>query len=190
MCKPNKSLRMTVRAFIKAEEKKKIAAAEAAEAAAAAAAEQEEAAAQRSEQIAEQSQAEPEIQTEPDVERPQEDNAASEDATEGALAPEATDPLAQVEEVRLCEVDGRNDILTCIYRYLSAQLERKLEKRIRPNNRLEPRKTLLHSQSRRLTLISSERMNPKVNNKTRTDKTLLSKTFRIWTGTPLMDSTP
>jgi len=181
---------MTVRAFIKAEEKKKIAAAEAAEAAAAAVAEQEEAAAQQSEQIADQPQAEPEIQTEPDVERPQEDNVASEDATEGALASEATDPLAQVEEVRSCEFDGRNDILTCMYRYLSVQLERNLQKQIRPNNRLESRKTLLHNQLRRLTPILSKRTNPKVNNKTRTDRTLLSKTSKTWTGTPLTDSTP
>jgi predicted nucleic acid-binding protein len=97
MCKPNKSLRMTVRAFIKAEEKKKAAAAEAA---AAAAVEQEEAAAQQSEQITEQAQEESEIQAEPVAEQLQDENVDVPDATEGALAPEATDPLAQVEEVR------------------------------------------------------------------------------------------
>lgn len=109
MCKPNKSLRMTVRAFIKAEEKKRVAAAEAA---AAAAIEQEEASAQQAEQPAEQPQAESGIQAEPVVENVQEDNVADADATEGALAPEATDPLAQVEEVRLCQIDGQHDILT------------------------------------------------------------------------------
>ncbi|KAH0148867.1 hypothetical protein KCU82_g13343, partial [Aureobasidium melanogenum] len=61
MCKPNKSLRMTVRAFIKAEEKKRAAAAEAATAAAV---EQEETPAQQSEQPMEQPQAESEVQTE------------------------------------------------------------------------------------------------------------------------------
>ncbi|CAD0086635.1 unnamed protein product [Aureobasidium vineae] len=90
MCKPNKSLRMTVRAFIKAEEKKKIAAAEAA---AAAQAEQEEIAAQEPEQSTEQPQADSSIQAEPAAEQPQEEDVASADETEGALAPEATDPL-------------------------------------------------------------------------------------------------
>lgn len=189
MCKPNKSLRMTVRAFIKAEEKKKVAAAEAAEAAAAAAAEQEEAAAQQAEQITELPQAGPEIQTEPDVERPQEDQVPSEDATEGALAPEATDPLAQVEEVRSCQIDGQNDILMRIYRYLSVKLKKNLRKRIRLNIRLEPRKTLLRSQLKRPIPILSKRTNPKVNSKTRADRTLLSKTSRTWTGT-LTDLTP
>lgn len=189
MCKPNKSLRMTVRAFIKAEEKKKVAAAEAAEAAAAAAAEQEEAAAQQAEQITEQSQAEPEVQTEQDVERPQEDNVVSEDAIEGALAPEATDPLAQVEEVRLYQIDGQDGILTYPYRYLSAQLEKNLQKRIRPNKPLEPRKILSRSQSKRLTPTSSRRTSLEVNNKTRLDRMLLSRTSRTWTGT-LTDSTP
>lgn len=107
MCKPNKSLRMTVRAFIKAEEKKKAAAAEAA---AAAAIEQEEAAAQQSEQIAEQPQEESDVQAEPIVEQLEEESVDAPDATEGALAPEATDPLAQVEEVRPCQIgwSGRN----------------------------------------------------------------------------------
>jgi hypothetical protein len=102
MCKPNKSLRMTVRAFIKAEEKKKAAAAEAA---AAAAVEQEEAAAQQSEHITEQPQEESDITIEPVVEQLQDETADVPDATEGALAPEATDPLAQVEEVRPCRID-------------------------------------------------------------------------------------
>jgi hypothetical protein len=188
MCKPNKSLRMTVRAFIKAEEKKKVAAAEAA---AAAAIEQEEASAPQAEQLTEQPEAESEIQAEPVVDNAQEDNVADADATEGALAPEATDPLAQVEEVRLCHADGRQDILTCMYRSLSTQLLECLRNWIRSNSRLELRKKLLLSQLKKPTLksmILSKRTELKAN-KTKTDRTLLSKTFKTWTGTPLTDLT-
>ncbi|KAI5271675.1 hypothetical protein E4T47_04974 [Aureobasidium subglaciale] len=99
MCKPNKTLRMTIRAFIKNEEKKRAAAAEAAEAAAAAAAvaEQEEASAQ-SEPSAEQLSAESEGPTKASAEQAQDEGVTSADATDDAIAPEATDPLGQVEE--------------------------------------------------------------------------------------------
>jgi flagellar motor protein MotB len=180
---------MTVRAFIKAEEKKKAAAAEAA---AAAAIEEEKAAAQQSEQPTDEPQAESDIQTEAAVEQPQEENIDAPDATEGALAPEATDPLAQAEEVRLCQIYGHHDVLTCMYRSLNTQLEKSLRNWISPNSRPEPRKKLLPSQLKRLTLrplMLSKRTIPKVNNKTRTGRMLHSKTFKTWTGTLLTAST-
>jgi flagellar motor protein MotB len=189
MCKPNKSLRMTVRAFIKAEEKKKAAAAEAA---AAAAIEEENAAAQQEEQPTDEPQAESDVQTEAAVEQPQEENVDAADATEGALAPEATDPLAQVEEVRLCQIYGHHDVLTCIYRSPNIQLEKTLWNWTRPNNRLDLGKKLLPSQLKRLTLralMLSKRPKQKVNNMTRTDRMLRTKTFRTWTGTLLTGST-
>jgi hypothetical protein len=98
MCKPNKSLRLTIRAFIKNEEKKRSAAAEAATVTVS---EPEETTTQPAGEPAVQPHDDPESHDQASGGQEQEEIAAPADASESDHAPDITDPLAQVHEVNL-----------------------------------------------------------------------------------------
>lgn len=194
MIKPNKTLRLTIRAFLRNEEKKRAAAAEAA---AQSIPEPSETPVQQLESAPSQQQDAVESDQAP-AEVLHEGNNAQVEASIGEHVPQVTDPLDQVEQVWLYDACLLLilKLTDCVRRCQSSPQMASLTrtKQTRPpgsRETLSPRQT--KASSRPPSKVEMTRLQDTIkmaNHRTNLDRTLRNRISRTWTGTPLTDLTP